>query len=353
MIAVAKNAIKANDSSAIITTNVSGYPMNDATIQKWYQYFDGLKDNLDLLSVDMYPTPDLIEIAKLGSRVDDLKTRYAKDVAVAETGTCTIPGTYTEADQENYITKSVNSLKLSTAKLIILYEIMDESTSSGLCEGTFGILHTDGTIKSSFDSVMASMHPFATTTPTSTSPSPTPTLASTSTPLPTEIPTSVPTATPTRTLIPTATPTRAPTSTPTPTNIPTNTPTPTAVQFTGFKGEYYNNASLIGVPSLVRNDNTINFNWRSGSPDPKINSDVFSVRWNKNQTFSSGYYRFTVSNDDGMRIYIDGINVYNSWKDQGASTKSFTKYMSQGSHSIIIQYYENRGQAVAKFSWTK
>ncbi len=353
LIAIAKNVIKTNDSNALITANVSGYPMNDATVQKWYQFFDSLKDNLDILSVDMYPTPDLIEIAKLGSRVDDLKTRYSKDVAVAETGTCTLPGTYTEADQENYVTKSVNSLKLSTAKLIILYEIMDESTSSGLCEGTFGILRTDGTKKSSFDAVMASMHSLPTLTPTASTQSPTPTLLPTSTPIPTSIPLNTPSATMTPSPIPTATPTRSPSPTPTPTFIPTLTPTPTSVQILGFKGEYYNNSSLIGVPALIRDDSTINFNWGANSPDPKINSNAFSVRWTKNQSFTSGYYRFTVSNDDGMRVYIDGTAVYNSWKDQGASTRTFTKYMSQGVHTIIVQYYENKGQAVAKFTWSK
>ncbi len=197
VIAVAKNAIKTNDAKTYVTTNVSGYPMNDATITRWYQFFDAIKDNLDILSVDMYPAPDLTEISKLGTRVDDVRARYSKDVAVAETGVCTMTAGYSESDQANYLTKSINSLKLSSANIIILYEIMDEATSGGLCEGTFGIVKTDGTQKSSFSSVMADMAP-----------------------LPTLTPTNAPTNTPTP--LPTNTPTIAPTLSPTPTKLPSN-----------------------------------------------------------------------------------------------------------------------------------
>lgn len=197
VIAVAKNAIKTNDPKAMVTTNVSGYPMNDTTIVRWYQFFDAVKDNLDLISLDMYPAPDLVEISKLGTRIDGVRARYTKDVAVAETGVCTMTGGYSETDQANYLTKSINSLKLSSANIIILYEIMDEATSGGLCEGTFGIVKTDGTKKSSFGSVMADMVPLPTLTPTN-APSNTPTLE------------------------PTSKPTPAPTSPPTPTKLPSN-----------------------------------------------------------------------------------------------------------------------------------
>src|SRR4029079_14791498 len=115
VIAIARIAIKANDPLAYVTTNVSGYPMNDTTVNKWYQFFDSVKDNLDLMSLDMYPALDLTEIGNLGTRVDNVRTRYAKDVAVSETGVCTMSGGYSEADQQNYLIRSINSLKLSSA----------------------------------------------------------------------------------------------------------------------------------------------------------------------------------------------------------------------------------------------
>ena len=137
------------------------------------------------MSVDMYPAPDLTEISKLGTRVDGVRARYSKDVVVAETGACTMTAGYTESDQANYLTKSINSLKLSSANIIILYEIMDEATSGGLCEGTFGIVKTDGTQKASFAPVMTAMVPLPTLTPTGI-PTNTPTAIPSNTPIPTQ-----------------------------------------------------------------------------------------------------------------------------------------------------------------------
>jgi hypothetical protein len=202
VIAIARIAIKANDPLAYITTNVSGYPMNGTTVNKWYQFFDGVKDNIDLMSLDMYPAPNLTEITNLGTRIESVRARYSKDVAVSETGVCTMSGGYSESDQANYLTKSINSLKFSSANLIILYEIMDEDTNSGLCEGTFGIVKTDGTQKSSFGPIMSEMIPLPTLTPTN---APSPTTAPTNTPAPTNVPTTTPTNTPTPTVTPTTT----------------------------------------------------------------------------------------------------------------------------------------------------
>lgn len=197
VIAVAKAAIKSNVPQAFITANASGYPMNDTTVNKWYQFFDVLSSNLDALSVSMYPAPNTTEIAKMGNRVDTLKQKYAKDVIVSETGVCTMTGGFSETDQSNFLVQSINSLKFSSVNVVLLYEIMDEATNSGLCEGTFGIVKTDGSKKISYDPVIAAMQFEPTLTP-----SPTPTTAPLPTSTPTPSPTIVPTSAP-----PTATPT--------------------------------------------------------------------------------------------------------------------------------------------------
>jgi len=135
---------------------------------------------------------------------------------------------------------------------------------------------------------------------------------------------------------------------------PTPTPTPTLVPTTGaWKGEYFNNRNLSGTPVLVRNDPVINFNWKAGSPASGIPVDNFSVRWTKQEVFTGGAYTFTVSNDDGMIISVDGSVIYNSWKDQGASTRRFNAGISAGTHTITVLYYEHKGYAVAKTSWVK
>jgi len=52
-------------------------------------------------------------------------------------------------------------------------------------------------------------------------------------------------------------------------------------QQTSFAAQYYNNQTLSGSPTLLRQENTINNSWGTGSPDPSIPSDHFSARWTK------------------------------------------------------------------------
>lgn len=128
----------------------------------------------------------------------------------------------------------------------------------------------------------------------------------------------------------------------------TNSTTPTT---TNWRGEYFNNKSFLGTPTVTREDDAINFDWSTSSPMSGIPADRFSVRWTKQENFGGGTYKFTVSNDDGMRIFVDGQRIYSSWHDQAAKTRTFKRKISAGNHTIKVMYYENRGQAVAKVSW--
>ncbi len=135
---------------------------------------------------------------------------------------------------------------------------------------------------------------------------------------------------------------------------PTPTPIPTVVPTAGsWKGEYFNNRNLSGTPVLIRNDPAINFNWGLSSPASNIPVDNFSVRWTKQEVFTGGAYTFTVSNDDGMIISVDGSVIYNNWKDQGARARRFNAGISAGSHIMTVLYYEHGGYAVSKVSWKK
>lgn len=132
----------------------------------------------------------------------------------------------------------------------------------------------------------------------------------------------------------------------------TPTPTPTQGPSTNYTGEYFNNISLSGTPILTRTDATINFDWGgSGSPDPLISVDNFSARWTRTDTFTQGPYEFTATADDGLRLYVDGVKILDKWIDQGPTTYKVTKDLSTGSHTIVYEYYEKGGGALAKLSF--
>ena len=161
--------------------------------------------------------------------------------------------------------------------------------------------------------------------------------------------------TPTNTApLPTARPTLLATKTvwPTETLTPVPTPTPDMI-IKDWRGEYYANPSLSGDPVYVRNDVAIDFNWGGGSPDPRLPADHFSARWGRRQFFPEGSYRFTVLPDDGVRFWIDGQLLVDEWHDGGSVPYSFDLYVSEGEHSLLVEYFENLGGAMIRLTWTK
>jgi len=155
------------------------------------------------------------------------------------------------------------------------------------------------------------------------------------------------TPTPTSTSAPSATATD--TLTPTPT--PTLTPTPTPAVFNDWKGEYFNNASLSGAPVLIRNDVRINFNWGNGAPDPSVPIDIFSVRWTRAVPFQSGTYRFKVSSDDGVRVFVNNIAVIDEWRVGALSPVVRDVPLGAGQHTLRVEMFEQTGLASIDFSY--
>ena len=121
----------------------------------------------------------------------------------------------------------------------------------------------------------------------------------------------------------------------------------------GYVGVYYDNMTLSGVPTQMRIDPAVNFNWGTGSPDPTIQADGFSARWIRNVSLNEGMYRFTVTVDDGVRLFVDGAPIIDHWKDQAATRYSRTIHLDQGMHSITMEYYENGGVATAQLGFQR
>jgi len=125
--------------------------------------------------------------------------------------------------------------------------------------------------------------------------------------------------------------------------------TPTITQ---WRGEYFNNITLGGTPALVRNDAAVNFDWGSGSPAPGVvGADRFSVRWTQTLNFTAGMYHFSLTVDDGARLWVNGHLLVDAWIDQAPRTYTSDLYIPTGQATIELQYYENAGGAVAKLSW--
>lgn len=123
---------------------------------------------------------------------------------------------------------------------------------------------------------------------------------------------------------------------------------------TNWRGEYFNNKTLSGSPALVRDDAQINFRWGAGSPAPgTIGPDGFSVRWTRSLNLTAGSYRFSMTVDDGGRLWVNGHLLIDAWRDQAPTTYSGTIYVPGGGIPVKMEYYENTGGATAQLSWTR
>lgn len=126
-----------------------------------------------------------------------------------------------------------------------------------------------------------------------------------------------------------------------------------APSYPQWKGEYFNNQDLAGAPSVVRNDKAIAFNWGWGWPNSKISADHFSVRWTRTVNLSTGTYRFSVTVDDGARLWVDNILVLDQWHTASGETYVVDVPLGAGNHFIRMDYYEDTGAAYAYLSYQK
>jgi beta-glucosidase len=119
----------------------------------------------------------------------------------------------------------------------------------------------------------------------------------------------------------------------------------------GIRGEYFNNDELQGEPVLVRTDERVDFHWGEGSYANDGPVDHFSVRW-------EGYYvpkreddyKFYISADDGVRLYINGERIIDDWQRHGETLDTYSMHMEPGKlYKIRLEYFENVGTATARF----
>ncbi|MFQ5924339.1 MAG: NBR1-Ig-like domain-containing protein, partial [Anaerolineales bacterium] len=86
-------------------------------------------------------------------------------------------------------------------------------------------------------------------------------------------------------------------------------------KITEWRGEYYDNRKLEGDPALIRNDTEIDFDWKLKGPGSGLPADDFSAQWSRELRFNAGTYRFSVSVDDGARLWVDDRLVIDEWHD--------------------------------------
>ncbi|MBN1806867.1 MAG: carbohydrate binding domain-containing protein [Sedimentisphaerales bacterium] len=122
----------------------------------------------------------------------------------------------------------------------------------------------------------------------------------------------------------------------------------------GVRADYFQGMNFENQV-LNRIDPQIDFNWGDpGGPDPLVGDDNFSVRWSGQvEAAFTETYTFYARTDDGVRLWVDGVQLIDRWVDRSVTENKGTIDLIAGqSYGIIMEYYENVGGAVAELSWS-
>ncbi|HVN47841.1 MAG TPA: TIM-barrel domain-containing protein [Bacteroidota bacterium] len=123
----------------------------------------------------------------------------------------------------------------------------------------------------------------------------------------------------------------------------------------GLKGEYFSNMNLQGTPAFVRIDSVIDFDWSSAPPLKGFKVEEYSVRWTGTliPSVTIKNASIDVATDDGVRMYLNGKKVVDSWRDRSSEIDNYMMDLDSGkTYDIKIEYYQNGGGASARLSWT-
>lgn len=128
---------------------------------------------------------------------------------------------------------------------------------------------------------------------------------------------------------------------------------PAQAQTTVWTSEFFNNIYLLGSPVYTRQDTQLAFNWGVGSPYFTVPADYFSARFSGDVYFFAGTYRFTMIADDGGRVFVNGIQVINTFDNLRPNqiiTGDFN-FPINGYYRIQADFLELTGSASFSVSW--
>ena len=122
----------------------------------------------------------------------------------------------------------------------------------------------------------------------------------------------------------------------------------------GLEGKYYNNPVLSGKPVYSRVDEKIDYEWIE-PPHPLLEGgEGFSVVWTgKLVPPETRFYTIYATSDDGVRVWINGKLVINSWYDRERTTDKAVIWLEKNKeYDIRVEYYKRgTGKAVIRLGW--
>jgi hypothetical protein len=120
----------------------------------------------------------------------------------------------------------------------------------------------------------------------------------------------------------------------------------------GLSATYYDNPDFTGA-SVTRVDSTVNFDWKSGTPDSRIAADSFSAQWTGQiRSLYSEQYTLTVQADNAARLWVNGQLLVDQWNGSSVNASGKITLEAGRLNDVILQYREDTGNAKVKLFWS-
>ncbi|MFP5348131.1 MAG: PA14 domain-containing protein, partial [Actinomycetes bacterium] len=116
-----------------------------------------------------------------------------------------------------------------------------------------------------------------------------------------------------------------------------------------YKAEYFDGIGLAGQAVSSGCEDAVDHDFGEGKPKGVANADSFSARYTTTRQLGAGEHTFTVTADDGVRVFVDGVRLINEWAMQGATTFTAKRELAAGSHTVVVEYFEAGGSALVRF----
>jgi hypothetical protein len=103
------------------------------------------------------------------------------------------------------------------------------------------------------------------------------------------------------------------------------------------------------VPTLVRTDPKVDFDWGLQTPASALPTDGFAVRWTGSLVVpEDGQYTLGGAADNGFRLYVDGVKIADHWATPGSAFASPIALQAFQPVPIVYEFWEGTGNAKAQ-----
>lgn len=121
----------------------------------------------------------------------------------------------------------------------------------------------------------------------------------------------------------------------------------------GLNAVYFNNTDFTGATNS-RIDGSVAFTWKSASPASGVSGTTFSVRWSGLvKPYTTETYTFITKNNDGVRLWVNGKLLIDSWKSQPTTTRSATISLKANRlYDLRVEHFaDSGGSYTMQLSW--